>query len=69
MHAPIMFLHHSRTVLGIILGDGSLDHIAIIGTKKQNDHDKSTTPPMLLIGVGLPPVSHDLVNRNQSGNL
>ena len=26
--------YHSHTALGIILGDGSLDHIAIISTKK-----------------------------------
>ena len=43
-------------------GDPSLDHIAIIGTKKQKNHNKSTTPQMLSISAGLPPAPHKLVN-------
>ena len=57
-----MSLHHSPTALGVVPGDGSLDHIAIIGAKKQHGNDESTTPPMLSIGAGLPPVPRKLVN-------
>ena len=60
--------HYVPTPLSHSARYKSLDHIAIIGTKKQNDHDKSTTPPMLLIGVGLPPVPHKLVNWSNQGN-
>lgn len=63
-----MSLHHSHTALGVVSGDGSLDHIAIIGTKKQHGHDQSTILSILSIGAGLLPVGpHKLVNRSQSG--
>lgn len=64
---PTISLHHSPTAPRVVPGDGSLDHIAIIGSKKQHGNDERTTPPMLSIGVGLPLVPRKLVNQIQSG--